>query len=91
MTLTIDLIDSGALSLLWDMERRNLIRVNSPVNDNMGFLMEKEAAYSIRGTAEKKDTQRATPLTDRLLGIAAGAGDISLDELRAERLSKYLK
>jgi hypothetical protein len=30
MTLTIDLIDSGALNLLWDMERLNLIRVNSP-------------------------------------------------------------
>jgi hypothetical protein len=30
MTLTVDLIDSGALSLLRDMERRNLIRVNPP-------------------------------------------------------------
>jgi hypothetical protein len=30
MTVTVDLIDSGALSLLRDMERRNLIRVNSP-------------------------------------------------------------
>jgi hypothetical protein len=28
MTLTVDLIDSGALDLLRDMERRNLIRVN---------------------------------------------------------------
>jgi hypothetical protein len=30
MTLTIDLIDSSALDLLRDMERRNLIRVNPP-------------------------------------------------------------
>ncbi|MDR2740231.1 MAG: hypothetical protein LBB68_10440 [Treponema sp.] len=30
MTLTVDLIDSGALSLLRDMERLNLIRVTSP-------------------------------------------------------------
>jgi hypothetical protein len=30
MTLTIDLIDSGALSLLRDMEHLNLIRVNPP-------------------------------------------------------------
>jgi hypothetical protein len=30
MTLTIDLIDSGALKLLRDMESLNLIRVNSP-------------------------------------------------------------
>jgi hypothetical protein len=30
MTLTIDLIDTGALNLLRDMERLNLIRVNPP-------------------------------------------------------------
>jgi hypothetical protein len=30
MTLTVDLIDSDALDLLRDMERRNLIRVNPP-------------------------------------------------------------
>jgi hypothetical protein len=41
--------------------------------------------------AEGRDTRRATPISDGLLGIAAGAGDISLDELRSERLSKYLK
>ncbi|MDR2094463.1 MAG: hypothetical protein LBP76_02960 [Treponema sp.] len=35
--------------------------------------------------------KRPTPISDRLLGIASQAGDISLDELRAERLSKYLK
>jgi hypothetical protein len=28
MTVTVDLIDSGAFDLLQDMERRNLIRVN---------------------------------------------------------------
>jgi hypothetical protein len=30
MTLTVDLIDSTALGLLQDMERRNLIRVTAP-------------------------------------------------------------
>jgi hypothetical protein len=35
--------------------------------------------------------KRPTPISDSLLGIAASAGDVSLDELRAERLSKYLK
>jgi len=35
--------------------------------------------------------KRATPISDRLLGIASRLGDISLDELRAERLGKYLK
>ena len=33
----------------------------------------------------------ATPRADRLLGIAAHLGDISLEEIRAERLEKYLK
>ena len=32
-----------------------------------------------------------TPRADRLLGIAANLGDITLDEIREERLSKYLK
>jgi hypothetical protein len=35
--------------------------------------------------------KQATPISDSLLGIASSAGDISLAELRAERLSKYLK
>jgi hypothetical protein len=35
--------------------------------------------------------EQATPLTDRLSGILSHIGDISPDELRAERLSKYLK
>ncbi|MDR1072909.1 MAG: hypothetical protein LBL45_04455 [Treponema sp.] len=30
MTITIDLIDSSVLNVLWDMERLNFIRVNSP-------------------------------------------------------------
>jgi hypothetical protein len=36
-------------------------------------------------------TKQTTPLTDRLSGILSHVGDISPDELRAERLSKYLK
>ena len=31
-----------------------------------------------------------TPRADRLLGVAASLGDISLEEIRSERLSKYL-
>jgi hypothetical protein len=41
-------------------------------------------------TVPENDSQ-ATPRADRLLGIAASLGDISLEELRAERLAKYLK
>jgi hypothetical protein len=35
--------------------------------------------------------KRPTPLTDRLCGLLAHVGDISLEEIRAERLNKYLK
>jgi hypothetical protein len=50
-------------------------------------------APAVPATARRTDTTRkpATPISDRLLGIASQAGDISLDELRAERLGKYLK
>jgi hypothetical protein len=91
MTLTIDLIDSGALKLLRDMEHLNLIRVNPPVDDNTGIVTGEKKTPFGHSMAKKKDIQRSTPLSDRLLGIASHAGDISLDELRAERLNKYLK
>jgi hypothetical protein len=39
----------------------------------------------------KAGTEQATPLTDRLSGILSHIGDIRPDELRPERLSKYLK
>jgi hypothetical protein len=46
----------------------------------------------IPAAAKPMDNEkRLTPISDSLLGIASDAGDISLDELRAERLSKYLK
>jgi hypothetical protein len=32
-----------------------------------------------------------TPRADALLGVAANLGDISLEEIRDERLAKYLK
>jgi hypothetical protein len=38
----------------------------------------------------EKDNNKSTPWADRLLGIAANLGDITLDEIRAERLAKYL-
>ncbi|MDR1286749.1 MAG: hypothetical protein LBK08_03985 [Treponema sp.] len=91
MTLTIDLIDSGALNLLRDLERLNLIRVNLPANDITRLAATEEKTPLGGGTTEKKNTRRPTPLADSLLGIAAQFGDMSLDELRAERLSKYIK
>jgi hypothetical protein len=41
--------------------------------------------------APEAPPRSATPLSDSLLGIAAHLGDISLEEIREERLSKYLK
>jgi hypothetical protein len=55
MTLTIDLIDSGALNLLRDMERRNLIRMNPSLeNDRVqkGKLSERFAG-SLHLSAER--------------------------------------
>jgi hypothetical protein len=55
MTITIDLIDSGALSLLRDMERLNLIRVNPPEKAAAapkGSLSERFAG-ALRLSAEK--------------------------------------
>jgi hypothetical protein len=40
---------------------------------------------------EEKDMRKATPHTDWLCGLLSHVGDISLEELREERLSKYLK
>ena len=36
-----------------------------------------------------KDTP--TPISDSLVGILSGIGDIDLDEIRMERLAKHLK
>jgi hypothetical protein len=91
MTLTIDLIDSGALNLLQDMERRNLIHVNLPAHDHTRVAAVEEKTPPSRGTAEKKDAKLPTPLTDSLCGLLSHVGDISPEEIREERLSKYLK
>jgi hypothetical protein len=48
----------------------------------------------IPAAAKPGDEQQAkspTPLTDWLSGILSHVGDISPEEIRAERLSKYLK
>jgi hypothetical protein len=44
-----------------------------------------------RGEADEQPAKSDTPITDRLSGILASAGDISLAEIREERLvKKYL-
>jgi len=42
-------------------------------------------------TVVQKEDSGSTPRADRLLGIAAHLGDITLEEIRDERLAKYLK
>jgi hypothetical protein len=37
------------------------------------------------------DKGSTTPITDSLVGIISSLGDISLEEIRDERLAKYLK
>jgi hypothetical protein len=54
MTLAIDLIDSGALNLLRDMERRNLIRVNPPEL----FVQETPPPYTPEGGRPKQAVSR---------------------------------
>jgi hypothetical protein len=54
VTLTIDLVDSGALSLLRDMERRNLIRVNPPAGGATEIAAAEKKTLPDRGTAEKE-------------------------------------
>ncbi len=39
----------------------------------------------------KKTENSATPITDSLVGVLSHAGDITLEEIREERLAKYLK
>jgi len=39
----------------------------------------------------KNPNEQATPHTDALLGILSSIGDISLDEIRSERLAKHIK
>ena len=43
--------------------------------------------YAPPAEVKKKDT----PLTEALSGILSDLGDVSLEEIRAERLAKYLK
>jgi hypothetical protein len=39
---------------------------------------------------EEQAAKSATPITDRLSGILASAGDITLEQIREERLRKYM-
>jgi hypothetical protein len=43
-----------------------------------------------RGEAEEQTVKSDTPITDRLSGTAAHLGDITLEQIREERLRKYL-
>jgi hypothetical protein len=74
MTLTIDLIDSGALNLLRDMERRNLIRVNPPEN----------TAAAPEGSLSGRDLSRRFAGALRLSAEKYAAFQNALQEGRSE-------
>jgi len=40
---------------------------------------------------DKAKQKNGTPISDRLAGCISGAGDIDIEEIREERLAKYLK
>jgi hypothetical protein len=42
-------------------------------------------------TPLNKDDEPATPISDSLFGILSGLGDISLEQIREDRLAKHLK
>ncbi|MDR2476207.1 MAG: carbohydrate porin [Treponema sp.] len=44
----------------------------------------------VEANVEGQAVKSATPITDRLAGVAAHLGDITLEQIRDERLSKYL-
>jgi hypothetical protein len=41
--------------------------------------------------ADKAKEKHGTPITDRLAGCLAGVGEIDIEEIREERLAKYMK
>ena len=54
-------------------------------------VLERETKPLPIPSAEPNNKEQATPLTDALSGILSNLGDISLEEIRAERLAKYTK
>ena len=45
----------------------------------------------VEKSSSAEDSKLPTPITDSLVGFLASAGDISLEQIREERLAKYLK
>lgn len=44
-----------------------------------------------KDTASEDEKKMSTPITDSLLGILSHLGDISLEQIKEERLARYLK
>jgi hypothetical protein len=71
-TLTIDLIDSDALSLLRDMEHRNLIRVNPPEQTAGALRLPPEGGVLAPGSAK-------TPHSPTRIGFLKGLITVPAD------------
>jgi len=54
-------------------------------------VIEKQDTPTPDSSAPIKSEDRATPLTDALSGILSHLGDVSLKEIREERLARHLR
>jgi len=58
------------------------------INFTPASAAKQRSAVAITSEKSEEAAIRNTPRADRLLGAAVGLGDISIDEIRDERLSK---
>lgn len=79
MTFTLNTENPAVAALLRDLESLDLLHVETP-----------PPPTAETGTA-KEYTDSSTPHTDFLSGILASAGDITLEQIREERLARYMK
>jgi hypothetical protein len=89
MTLTIDLIDSGAIKLLRELERLNLIRVNPPENTAApeGGLSERSAG-ALHLSAEKY-AEVSTSGVQELPLLYRPEPFPTIEELKAEAATRF--
>ena len=63
----------------------------APDETNKAPQRKEEMKLLKQALEEIRNGKAHTPLADSFLGVAANLGDITLEQIRDERLSKYLK
>jgi len=71
-------------------DRRVFLEFVAPQEVPIGPARFQVKVIPVEGKPERNDDGH-TPITDSLSGLLSSLGDISLDEIRGERLAKYLK